>query len=173
MKPQKTLVVYYTSTGNTRRVAEVVAERLTADLEEIRPKDKVEVDIKGKGLRNFLNMGRVVFGGKAKRAVDLESPIHDPADYDLVVVGTPVYANTLPAEPRMYLVEQRDRFKSVAFFCTGEAPDNSHVFDLMREACGLSPKAIQPFHAPEIRAQAFLPDVDNLVDNLNAGWRAP
>ena len=67
-------------------------------------------------------MGRVVMGGRRQRTVPLEPAQHDPAAYDLVVVWTPVYANTLPAEPRSYLVQQRDKLERVAFFCTGEDP---------------------------------------------------
>ncbi len=170
MAERKILVVYYSSSGNTRKVAQTLAEKLGADLDEIRPSDKVEVNIKGKGFRNFMNMGRVVFGGKTKRNVGLEPAAYDPADYDLVVVGTPVYANTLPAEPRAYLANHKTRFKTVAFFCTGEAPDNAHVFELMQEACQLAPMAIQPFHAPDVRSEAYVPAAETFVDCLRSGW---
>lgn len=168
MNEQKVLVVYYTSSGNTGKVAQAVADRLGADLEAIEPVKRVDANIRGKGLRNFGNMGRVVFGGKLKRTVDLESGSHDPADYDLVVVGTPVYANTLPPEPRTYLAENGDRMKTAAFFCTGEAPDNAHVFDLMAEASGKTPVVTYPFHAPKIMADDYAADVDAFVAQVGA-----
>jgi len=173
MDNQKVLVVYYTSSGNTRKVAQVLATNLNADLEEIQPVQRVDANIKGKGSRNFGNMGRVVFAGKLKRTVALQENEYDPADYDLVVVGTPVYANTLPAEPRTYLADHKGQLKSVAFFCTGEDPNNAHIFDLMADACGQAPKAIQPFHAPKVMEDDFMPDVDRFVVTLLAGWRAP
>jgi len=158
---KRILVVYYTSAGSTGKVARALATELGADLEAIQPEKRVDVDIKGKGLRNFGNMGRVVMGGRRQRTVPLAPAQHDPAAYALVVVGTPVYANTLPAEPRSYLVQQRDKLAKVAFFCTGEDPANAHVFDLMAEACGRTPVAIQPFHAPRVKA-------DDIADDLTA-----
>ena len=172
MDKQKVLVVYYSSSGNTRKVAQVLATKLNADLEEIQPMQRVDANIKGKGSRNLGNMGRVVFAGKLKRTVALQENEHDPADYDLVVVGTPVYANTLPPEPRTYLTQYKGQFKSVAFFCTGEDPNNAHVFDLMTDACGQAPTAIQPFHSPKVMEDDFIPDVERFATTLQAGWRA-
>ncbi|MBN1249680.1 MAG: hypothetical protein JXC32_18600 [Anaerolineae bacterium] len=160
------LVVYYSSSGNTRKIARAVAAALGADLEEIEPVQRVDANIRGKGLRNFGNMGRVVFGGKLKRTVDLEAADHEPADYDLVVVGTPVYANTLPPEPRTYLAENGDRFRTVAFFCSGEDPNNAHVFDLMAEASGKTPIVTRPFHAPKIIADDYAEEVEAFVAQL-------
>ena len=162
----KTLVVYHTSSGNTRKVAEALAASLGADLEQIQPQAPVEVNIKAKGLRNFLNMGKVVWSGKLGRESAIADAAHDPANYDLVVVGTPVYADTLPAPVRSYLLRYRTRFSALAFFCTGEDPANAHIFELMAEAAGRAPKAKQPFHAPAIRGARFAPQVAAFVTRL-------
>jgi flavodoxin len=169
MQEQKVLVVYYSSSGNTRKVAQALAGKLNADLEEIRPVQRVDADIKGKGSRNFGNMGRLVFAGKLKRTAALQENEHDPADYDLVVVGTPVYANTLPPEPRTYLTQHKGQFKSVAFFCTGEDPNNAHIFDLMIDACGQAPIVSQPFHGPTVMEGNFMPDVERFASTLHSG----
>jgi flavodoxin len=167
MKPKRTLVVYYSSSGNTRKVANVIAADLGADLEEIHPQDPIEVDIKGKGSHNFLNMGRVVMGGMLKRKADLREIEHDPSDYDLVLVGTPVYANTLPTPVRAYLTAQKDRLPDVAFFCTGEDPNNAHIFELMQEACACTPVTVMPIHAPAVRDDTFHAKVEALIDALS------
>jgi menaquinone-dependent protoporphyrinogen IX oxidase len=168
MNTGSTLVVYHTSSGNTGKVAEAIAEALGADLEQIKLREQFDVNIKGKGLRNFRNMGRVVLDGKLGRDVGIEDAVHDPRDYELVVVGTPVYANTLPAPVRAYLSTYRERFKAVAFFCTGEDPANAHVFDLMAGAAGQDPKAKQPFHAPAVRQDQFAPQVAAFAASLQA-----
>jgi hypothetical protein len=126
------------------------------------------VDIKGKGMQNFMNMGRAVMSGMLKREADLRDAEHDPADYDLVVVGTPVYANTLPAPVRAYLTTNKDRFPNLAFFCTGEDPNNAHIFELMEEACACEPEVTIPFHAPTVRNDTFYPKAEALVSTLLA-----
>ena len=171
MAKKKVLVVYYSSSGNTRKVAQVLADQLNADLEEIKPVQRVDANIRGKGFRNFGNMGRVVLGGTLKRSTVLQKNDYDPADYDLVVVGTPVYAYTLPPESRTYLTQHEGRFKSVAFFCTGEDPNNAHIFDLMADACGQAPKAIHPFHAPKIAQDDFTTQAEAFVMSLQNGDR--
>lgn len=169
MSTPRILVVYHTSSGNTRKVAEALADSLCADLEQIQLQVPVAVDIKGKGLRNFLNMGKVVMGSRFGGQAAIEDAVHDPGDYDLVVVGTPVYANTLPAPVRVYLSSYRDRFVALAFFCTGEDPANAHVFDLMTDAAAKAPIAAQPFHAPKIRENRFAPEVEGLAVRLSGG----
>jgi flavodoxin len=166
MNQQRILVVFHSSSGNTKKVAEAIAAGLTADLEQIRERNPHPVDIKGKGFKNFLNMGRAVMGGRSQRTVEIEEAAHDPAAYDLVIVGTPVYANTLPAPSRAYLETYSEHLPEIAFFCTGEDPNNSHIFELMAEACGKEPVARLPFHAPQVREDTFAPRVDEFLTLL-------
>ena len=163
MNKERILVVFHSSSGNTKKVAEAIAAKLSADLEQIREQNPRPVDIKGKGFKNFLNMGRAVMGGRAQRAAEIEDAQRDPADYDLVIVGTPVYANTLPTPSRAYLETYGDRLPEVAFFCTGEDPNNRHVFELMAEASGREPVARLPFHAPLVREDVFGPRVEEFL----------
>lgn len=165
MSGKKVLVVFHSSSGNTKKVAEAIAEALSADVEQIREVNPRPVDIKGKGLGNFFNVGRVVFGAITGRTTPIEESEHDLADYDLVLIGTPVYANSLPMPVRAYIVRHRPKFKDVAFFCTGEAP-NKRIFQLMEKACGKSPRAVRDFRAPEIKADEFHPQVGEFVSGL-------
>ena len=127
MEGKQVLVVFHSSSGNTRKVAEAIAEALPADIEQIREVHPRPVDIKGSGLGNLLNMGRVVFAVRGGRATPIEEAQHDPADYGLIVVGTPVYAGSVPGPVRAYLETYRPNFREVAFFCTGEDPNNVGV----------------------------------------------
>lgn len=71
MTGKKVLVVFHSSSGNTKRVAAAIAEALSADIEQIQPTRPFRVDIKGKGLRNFMNMGRAALGGLSGRAASI------------------------------------------------------------------------------------------------------
>ncbi len=168
MTPQRILVVYHTSSGNTERVAQAIAQALGADLERIREVKPRPVDIKGKGLKNFGNMGRVVFGGFGKKVVDIHPPEHNPAEYDLLILGTPVYASSLPMPTRAYLQAHADDIRQAAFFCTGESPKNKEIFNLMEDALCQAPVAAVAFHAPAIREDDFAAQVDHLIEQLPA-----
>jgi flavodoxin len=102
----RTLVVFYSRTGNTRKVGEKIANILKADIDEVI--DKTDRS----GIRGWLGGGKDAF---------FKNPtfIHfkkDPSKYDLVIIGTPVWAATQAPAVRTYLSEHK--LKSVAFFCT-------------------------------------------------------
>jgi flavodoxin len=105
----KSLVVYYTRTGKTRFVAETIAAELGADLEEI-------VDLK----KRECKIGWIMGGKDATQKKQTEiAPIKRmPADYDLVVIGTPIWAWTLTPAIRTYISKNDLSGKKVALFYT-------------------------------------------------------
>jgi len=105
----KTLIVYYSRTGATKKLAGFLAEKLGAESEEI--KDTV----KRAGVTGYLLAGR---DASLRRLTKLETIKNNPADFDLVIIGTPIWAFNMSAPIRTYLTEQKDKFKRVAFFCT-------------------------------------------------------
>jgi flavodoxin len=166
MEGKQVLVVFHSSSGNTRKIAEAIAEALPADIEQIREVNPRPVDIQGKEFGDFLNMGRVVLAAIAGRATPIEEAQHDPADYGLIVVGTPVYAGSVPGPVRAYIKRYRADFKEVAFFCTGEDPNNVGVFERLERICGKTSRAVCAFHAPRVKAGEFLPQVEGFVAGL-------
>ena len=104
-----TLVVYYSLTGNTRPIAEAIAAALDADLEVI--EDTFNRDA-------GLGRPRSAIEGLLGLRSRITPPKHDLSEYDLVVVGTPVWAARLSSPVRAYLSQQRASLERVAFFCT-------------------------------------------------------
>lgn len=100
----KTLIVYYSMSGNTDFAARWIAERIGAETLRIEP-EKAYPD---KGFKKFF------WGGKS--AVMAETPplrpySFDAADFDQVVLGFPVWAGTLAPPLRTFL---RDNAESLA-----------------------------------------------------------
>nr|MBC7245894.1 NAD(P)H-dependent oxidoreductase [Chloroflexota bacterium] len=167
MSGKKVLVVFHSSSGNTKKVGQAIAERLSAAVEEIQEVNPRPVDIRGKGLRNFLNMGFVVFHALTNRTVPIKAAQHDPADYDLVVIGTPVYASSLSAPVRAYLRQYSSRCKEVAFFSTGLDPNPApRVFQQMEQVCDKTPKAVYAFQAQRILAEDFPSQLQEFISRL-------
>ena len=163
----KVLVVYHSSSGTTRKVGQAIARELSADVEEIREVNPVPVDIKGKGLRNFMNMGRVVLTALRRQTVPIQEVQHNPEDYDLVVLGTPRYAGSLPGPTRAYVTQNARKFREVAFFGTGLDPNpEQRIFQQMAQACGKKPKAVSNLVANKVVSGEFLPQVKEFVSKL-------
>lgn len=105
----KTLVVYYSRSGSTRKVAEELKAHLGADIEEI-------TEPKGRGgPLGWLKSGRESTNGAV---VPIDAPRADPSAYELVVVGTPTWAGNVSSPVRSYLANMRDKLSRVAFFCS-------------------------------------------------------
>ncbi len=76
-------VFFYSWTGHTKEVAGIIADHYIAELNEIKEK----VDRKGR-LDFFRGIFQAFFGSN----VDIIMPSNKPEDYDMVFLGTPVWA---------------------------------------------------------------------------------
>lgn len=129
----RTLVVYYSRTGNNRRIASELAEALGADIEEL----KEEADRSGKV--GYMMAGRDAMRRRPARLLPLS---HNPANYDLVVLGGPCWAFTMCTPTRTYGIEHRHSLRKVAFFATaGSGGSAQKSVGAMVEAMGIEPLA--------------------------------
>ena len=105
----KSLVVYYTRTGNSRFVAETIAAEVGADVEEV-------IDMKKRsGTLGFLSGGSDARRGKETKIGPTKK---SPSDYDLIIVGTPVWAGRPAPALTTYLKKNDLSGKNVAVFFT-------------------------------------------------------
>ena len=119
----RSLVVYYSRTGNTKSVAEKIAKQLEADTEEV-------VDLKNRhGRFGFIRAGYDATRSKETR---IEKRQKLPTDYDLIVVGTPVWNSRLTPAIRTYLKENDLSGKKVAVFSTNEGRGNERTLAMLK-----------------------------------------
>jgi len=105
----KSLIVYYTRTGNTRFVAETIAAEIGADVEEV-------VDLKKRrGLLGFLIGGKDARQGKETK---ISPTTKIPNDYELVIFGTPVWAGKPTPAINTYLKKNNLSGTKVAAYFT-------------------------------------------------------
>jgi flavodoxin len=103
----KSLIIYYTRSGNSRFVAEAVAAQLGGDIEEV-------VDLKKRsGALGWLSGGKDAKQGKTTEIAPTKKA---PADYDLIVVGTPIWAGKPAPAINTYLKKNGVSGKKVAVF---------------------------------------------------------
>jgi len=119
----KSLVVYYSRTGNAKFVAEKIASELKAATEQV-------VDLKNRrGWLGFLRAGYDATRGKETK---IEKTQKLPKDYDLIVVGTPVWNSRLTPAIRTYLKQNNLSEKKVAIFSTNEGRGNEKTLAMIR-----------------------------------------
>ncbi len=106
----KTLVIYYSKTGNTKYMAEKIADEAKADIFEIQR----EKDIKSKGFMLYFRGG---FESMTKRVPKLKQSDISIDDYDLIFIGTPVWAWNLNPATRAFLKSAKIKNKKIGLFC--------------------------------------------------------
>ncbi|MHA1221476.1 MAG: flavodoxin family protein [Candidatus Heimdallarchaeota archaeon] len=107
----KSLVIYYSKTGNTKLMGETIAKELKADLLELQP----EKDLPAKGFGLYFKGG---FQSMTKKKVKLATIETSFDDYELIFLGTPVWAWKLNPVVRSFLKANNFTGKKIALFCT-------------------------------------------------------
>lgn len=130
--PMKTLVVYYTRTGTTRRAALTVARCLNADIEEIQEKaDR-------RGMLGWIKSG---YQGAREKTPSILPGKSRPCKYDLVVICTPVWAGKMASPVRSWiqvsgLAGNKKKPARVACVSTSGGDSPGPVFENMQIALG-------------------------------------
>lgn len=158
----KILLVYYSRTGFTRRVAHEIAQKCQCDVEEL-------MDVHDRsGICGYVRSLAEAF---TKLRADYRSTAQHTRQYDLVVIGTPVWMWNLSSPIRSYIEQNRERFKAVAFFCTYGGSGAEGVLAEMEKLCGKKPRATLHLRDDEITGHRYLERLDAFVQQLR-GSRA-
>jgi len=153
----KSLVVYFSRTGTTKKIAEEIAEKLKADVERV-------IDKKSRGgMIGWILAGR---DGMKRELTQINKIEKDPEDYDLVVIGTPIWVNTTPAI-RTYLKENKDKFKKVAFFCTMGGSGSKDVFMEMEKITGMKPLSKMALRRDDVEGGFYEDDMREFVEKIS------
>lgn len=150
----RTLLVYYSRSGTTRRVALAIAQALEADVEEI-------VDETPRsGVLGYL---RSIVDATLRRPASLQPPKLKPADYDVVIVGTPVWSARISSPVRTYLNRHCDGVREVAFFCTCGGRGGRSVLRQMKRLMQKTPVARLIVRERKVRRDTFAKPVERFA----------
>ncbi|MGZ7070702.1 MAG: flavodoxin family protein [Methanobacterium sp.] len=153
----KILVVFYSRTDNTRKVAEEIKNSLDCDIEEI-------IDTQNRsGPLGYMRSGRDASRGKLTILKDI---INDPSQYDLLIIGTPLWAWHVSTPVRTYIHNNQANFNNVAFFCTAGGKGFDGAFNDMEELSGKSPLATLGVREKEIKGESYKSKVAEFTKNL-------
>jgi flavodoxin len=146
MEPNKMLVVFYSSGGITRKVGDAIARSLECSLEEIVPQ-----------------------GGRCRatqKEVQIQPPKQDPGQFDLIVIGTPVWGNAPTPPVRAYLQHFEGRLPKLAFFCTFGFIGGKKTMAELEKLAAKPPVATFAIWRNAIRRRSFPVQVKEFTDKL-------
>ena len=123
----KRLIVYYSMSGNVEYVVDKIKDRLDCDILRLIPFN----DYPNRGLKKYF------FGGKSAIMGDtpkLEYDI-DIKKYDLIIIGTPVWAGTFTPPIRSFINDNRNLLKGkdiAVFTCYSGINANKAIIKLKK-----------------------------------------
>jgi flavodoxin len=157
MPTSNILVIYYSRSGTTQKLAEAIARPLGADTERI-------VDtVHREGFFGFMRALKDAF---KKGASPIQPLGVDPAAYELVIIGTPDWGQSVAAPTRTFLASQKGRLPNVAFFLTDGTSDHAKVFQDMMELVGAKPVATLGIPHAEVVNDRFALQVEEFLRRL-------
>ena len=128
---KKTLVAYFSATGNTRAAAERLAKETNADLFEIAPEvpyTEADLDWRDKTSRSTLEMQ-----DKSSRPA-IASKCDNIADYDTVWIGFPVWWYTAPTIINTFIEAHDLGGKVLNVFATSGGSDVKGSYNNLKAA---------------------------------------
>ncbi len=153
----RTLIVYYTRNGSTRKVAEELKAQLGGGIEEI-------TESRGRGgILGWIRSGREASSGST---VSINPPKAEPSRYDLVVVGTPTWAWNVSSPVRSYLKLMKGKLPRVAFFCCYQSSSGS-TFDTMAKFTS-APIATIEVKETEVKSGEYKEMLKTFADSIRA-----
>ncbi len=158
----KTLIVYYSATGNTEEVANDIAQATGGDLFELEPVDAYTDE----DLNWTDDNSRVVqeHNNEALRNVELvANTVDNWSDYDTVFIGYPIWWG-IAAWPVNNFISANDfTGKTVIPFCTSASSGIGDSGELLAEAAGTG----NWLEGQRFRSGASASDVQAWVESLN------
>lgn len=137
----KTLIVYYSRTGVTKKVSETLKQKLNCDIEEI-------VDTKDRqGPIGYMLGGRDAL---KEILTEIKPTEKNPDDYELVIIGTPVWASNMAPAVRTYIAAQKAKLKKVAFLVTYGGSGFEKTLKRLGDLAGVQPMATLGFKTAEV-----------------------
>jgi flavodoxin len=151
------LIAYYSWTGHTRQIAEAIAAAIGADVEAIRePRPRT-------GALAFL---RSLWEALRAKPAQILAPVKDAAAYDLVVLGTPVWAGQMASPLRAYIAQQRGKLARIAVFCTEGSASGEKAIAQVAALCGKQPVASLIVTERDLKSGDYRRKVEDFVNAL-------
>ena len=127
---KKSVVVYYSFEGSTKKIAELIAKTTNSDIIVIEPLK----ELKSKGFSKYIWGGKDVVMGKKPPIKSIDTNFND---YDLIFLGSPTWVSTYAPPVKTFIDELKVSGKDIAYFYSHEG---GHKKVVENTALAIEPK---------------------------------
>jgi len=155
MDTKKILVAYYSRTGITKTVSNKIRQLLNCDIEEI-------IDTKNrKGILGYISAGYSALKGSLTEIIE---PKFDPSDYDIIIIGTPVWAGRISNAVRTYISKNAGKIKNIMVFCTQSGEGKNKVCNDIKEYYGREPLAALTITGKQMKDGSYQNELAKFIE---------
>lgn len=122
----KTLIIFYSLEGNTKLIAQGIAGAINVDILELKPK----IEINPKGFMKYFQGGKEAMMKIKPELLPLEK---NPQDYDVLFIGSPVWAWTYASPLNTFFSQNVLLNKKIALFCCYKG-GKGNIFSNMKKS---------------------------------------
>ena len=149
------LVAYYSRSNVTKKLAQAIASETDADIEEIVSKVKYD------GKIGYMRGGKDAI---SEKIIDLEPFEFDPSDYDLVYLGTPVWAGKSSTPLISYIKQNEGKFNNVKFFVTAGGSGFESTVEQLEKYVGKAPLKTLTLTTKEVKRDEFSEELYSFIE---------
>lgn len=128
-KMPKTLIVYFSVSGNTKRVAEIIQKETKGDIARIQPQTPYQTN----DMSSLSEQGQKEVNAHYQPPIE---PLPDVSLYDRIVVGTPTWWYTMAPAVRTFFTQTDLKGKTVVLFMTNAGWPGTVIKDMKAAAGG-------------------------------------
>jgi len=155
----RALVVFYSRSGRTRAIALQIAGRLGADVEEIETRASY---------RGFGGLWKSLVHAVRRAEFAIKPTGKRAGDYDIVVLGAPIWGGR-PAAPMLtYLAQAKGTIKKAACFVTSGGAPCAQVLEDMAQTAGASFLGGLALDRAQLKSPDLSATIARFVDGIKA-----
>lgn len=154
---KQTLVIYYSQTGNVKKLSKSVVELLQADVEELIDKSKWT------GVDGFFRRaGRAI----QKGLTSIEPIKYNPKDYKNIVIISPLWSATIAPAIRTYLTENKENINSISLLVLGKWSDSTQSEKEVRYSLKINVENVLGILDDELKQDEYLNKIKLFTDKV-------
>jgi flavodoxin len=158
------LIVYYSRTGTTKKIAEQIQSSLNTDIDEIK-------DIKSRsGIIGWLQAGR---DSISKNLTNIKEINFNPADFDLVIIGSPTWNGAASTPIRTYITQYKDQLRNVALFSTGLSTEPKALEEMENLIKGKSIAKLHLNRKEDLEHGDYHKKIEDFIQKIKTQTKSP
>jgi flavodoxin len=153
------LVVYYSLSGHTKTLAERIAHEggwAVARIDDVTERT---------GAFGYLRAAMSALFG-VKPSIRYSGP--SPRDFDLIVLGGPVWAGRMASPLHTFIGNHQHEFKALAMFCTYGGSGGDKAMNGLAKLCAKPPIATLAVTEAQFKSNAYMKEMTTFIESFQS-----